>query len=154
MQARLARHSSGFTLVELVLVLVVAGVLAGVAVPRLMSQDAWRTRGAAIEVRAALRHAQQLAVSKNREVCVSLSATQVQLTLNPLANPGGVCSVDIQRPGSSDAYRVVLPAGVALVPAGAVRFDARGRPQPDVSQTWTLGGSQTVSLEAGTGYVR
>lgn len=144
--------SCGFTLVELVLVLVVVGVLASVAAPRLLEQGATRTRGATIEVRAALRHAQKLAMSKNREVCATLAATQVALTFNPLATPGAPCVSNVSRPGSDEAYLYNLPAGVALTPPANVRFDVRGR--PNGAFNWTVGGSQVVSLEAETGYVR
>ncbi len=138
----------GFTLVELVLALVIAGVLAAVAVPRLVDRGAFQTRGAAAELRTALRYAQKLAMAKNREVCVGLAATAATLTLNPAPTAGAACSVAVTRPGSADPYTVVLPAGIT--PALGFRFDPLGRPSPNVNLALTVAGLPvTVARETG-----
>ncbi len=142
----------GFTLVELVLALLIAGVLAAVAVPRLVDRGAFQTRGAAAELRTALRYAQKLAMAKNREVCVGLTATTVTLTLNPTQTAGAACSQPVTRPGEGNAYTVTLPAGTALTPAIGFRYDGAGR--PSAWTTYTVGGSIPVAVTRETGYVQ
>lgn len=144
----------GFTLVEMILALLIVGVLAAVAVPRLVDRGAFQTHGAAAEVRTALRYAQKLALAKNREICVALTATDVRLTLNPTPTPGAACSQPVPRPGEGNPYVVTLPAGVALAPALAFRFDRQGRPSPNVTVNLTVGGSLPVTVTRETGYVQ
>ncbi|MDP1645865.1 MAG: prepilin-type N-terminal cleavage/methylation domain-containing protein [Thiobacillus sp.] len=149
--------SRGFTLVELVLVLTIAGVLATVAVPRMVDRSAFQTHGGAAEVRTALRYAQKLAMAKNREVCVTTTANNLTLTFEPtIASVCGVAAVI--RPGgdpvSEPTFRVVLPASITLAPVAQFRFDGQGRPSTPISLT-VVGGSSSVqvTVEQETGYV-
>lgn len=149
--------SRGFTLVELVLVLMIAGVLAAVAGPRMVDRTAFQTHGGAAEVRTALRYAQKLAMAKNREVCVTTTANDLTLTFEP--TNASVCGVAaVIRPGgdpvSEPTLRVVLPTGIALAPATTFRFDGQGRPNPNATVNLTVGGSAPVTVERETGYVQ
>lgn len=147
----------GFSMVELILALLIVGVLAAVAVPRLVDRGAFQTRGAAAETRAALRYAQKLAMAKNREVCVTVTATTVTLMLNPTQIAGAACITPVSRPGEGADYVLTLPAGVALTPALAFRFDGLGRPVTIPANTnvnLTLGGSLAVTVLRETGYVQ
>jgi MSHA pilin protein MshC len=139
-------------MVELVLVIMIAGVLAAVAVPRMVDRSAFQTRGGVAEVRTALRYAQRLAMVKNREVCVTTTASDLTLTFNPL--PGIVCSQAVIRPGDGGAYVVTLPAGITLTPGVSFRFDAQGRPSPNVAVTMTVGGTIPVTVTRETGHVQ
>lgn len=144
----------GFTLVELVLVLLIAGVLATVAVPRLIDRSAFQTRGAAAEVRTALRYAQKLAMAKNREVCVATAANGLTLSFNPTTTAGMACSQAVIRPGEGNPYTVTLPAGIALTAGVAFRFDGQGRPSPNAAVNLTVGGSVPLTVARETGYVQ
>lgn len=134
--------------------LVIAGVIAAVAVPRMVDRSAFQSRGAASEIRTALRYAQRLAMAKNREVCVTTTATDLTLTFNPLA-PGNACSQAVTSPdGSSPNYIVTLPAGITLTPGLSFRFDAQGRPSPNAAVNMIVGGIIPVTLTHETGYVQ
>lgn len=146
--------SCGFTLVELLLVLIIASVLAAVAIPRLVDRGAFQTHGAAAEVSTALRYAQRLAMAKNREVCVAATTANLTLTLNPTSVSAAPCSEPALRPGDGSPYVVTLPAGIGLAPATAFRFDPQGRPLPNAAVSLMLGGSAPVTVERETGYVR
>lgn len=144
----------GYTVVELVTVLTLAGILAAVAMPRMINRDAFNVRGGAAEVRAALRYAQRVAMAKNREVCVAIAPTSLALNLNPTATPGAACTTPVSRPGAGNAYVVTLPGGVGLVPALGFRFDAQGRPVPNATLNLTVGGTVPVVISRETGRVQ
>lgn len=153
----------GFTMVELVLVLTIAGVLAAVMGPRMIDRSAFQTHGGAAEIRTALRYAQKLALAKNREVCVDATAPpSLTLTFNPTTTTGAACGSQVIRTdGSSPNYTVTLPAGIGLaaVPVTAFRFNAQGQPTNNAGAllnavtTLTVGGSAQVLVEPETGYV-
>ncbi|MCA1924677.1 MAG: prepilin-type N-terminal cleavage/methylation domain-containing protein [Thiobacillus sp.] len=152
----------GFTMVELVLVLIVVGVIAAVAAPRMVDRSAFQTHGGAAEIRAALRYAQKLAMAKNREVCVTTNPTGLALRFEDPPAAGSTCTRDVVRVGGNPpptppavaTYTVTLPAGIGLVSSQAnFSFDPQGRPVPNAAVSLTVGGSAPVTVEAETGYV-
>jgi MSHA pilin protein MshC len=150
------RHRSaahGFTLVELVVVIVLVGVVSALVVPRLAGTHEFDQIALLQQTRAALRHAQKSAVAYRRQVCVQF--TQTTLTLRVAADFGAACTRDLPGPGGETPYVVVARgrAAYADIPP-AFAFDALGAIIPDATQTIVLqedGGS--VVVEAGTGYV-
>ena len=128
----------GFTLVELIMVMVLVGILSVYALPRLFDADLFESRGAADQVQAALRYAQKVAVAQRRTVSVNLSAAAQADCGATLSGGNVVCTISsrVAAPG--------LPATFA--------FDALGRPQPNVASAVTVGGV-TISIEQETGYV-
>ncbi|MDO9008206.1 MAG: prepilin-type N-terminal cleavage/methylation domain-containing protein [Thiobacillus sp.] len=154
--------SRGFTLVELVLVMTIAGVLAAVMGPRMVDRTAFQTHGSTAEIRTALRYAQKLALAKNREVCV-VAAVPSTLTLRFNSTPvlGAACNAAVSRLGENTPYTVTVPAniGLASVPVTAFRFNGQGQPTSNsavplnTSVTLTVGGGTQVTVERDTGYV-
>lgn len=147
-------HQTGFTLVELILVMLVMGILAGVALPRLtnrQSQDEVTTRD---ELKATLRLAREVAFAQNRTVCFMRTAAQFSLVY---ATPAGACNLGgtpVVEPGSGDALVVDLPSGVNLAGASVIRFNNRGQPVPNtVNQSLTVGSTTALTVSRETGFV-
>jgi len=148
----------GFTLVELVAVIIVVGVLAAVAGPKFIGNDVFETRGAQATLMSALRYAQKTAVAQRRVVYVVINTATRSLCLGYTNN----CSQAVIDPSTQLAYSKVLPSAVSISASqNVLGFDALGRPVPNASATVTLQntvdatqGSRTLTIEADTGYVR
>lgn len=145
--------SRGFTMVELILVMVIAGILAAVAVPRMIGRTSFDTRGFADQLAATVRFAQKLAVSQRRDVSVHLTANDATLCYDPIAP----CAAASQAPGpgGEKPYTVTAPGGVTIAPVTVLTFDRGGRPdiaaQLDIQVNGT--GTHHVRVEQETGYV-
>src|SRR3546814_12432132 len=83
------RNHAGFTVVELVAVLVVLGIVSAMALPRLTDRSAFQARGLEDEVFAALRHARALAVASGCPVQVRIAGNGSPLTQQPGSIGGG-----------------------------------------------------------------
>jgi MSHA pilin protein MshC len=151
----------GFTLVELVMVLVVMGVLAAVAMPRILNISGFDARGFHDQSLAYLRYAQKTAVAQRRTVCVAFTTTSITLTMASAAGASN-CSTAATLVGPQGESPVVLNAktGVAYTATPtAFNFDSLGQPittggasQP--TQTLQVGGiSDSITIETNTGYV-
>lgn len=159
---------SGFTLVELVVVLVVLGVLSAVAYPRFMGRGAFDTRGFQDRVVSAIQFARQQAVAQRRQTCVVINAAGGIAITRALLPPPGVCDATaLLNPATSALYDdpdpnmgLRPPPGVALARVGAtalpltLTFDPLGRPNVGAVLSVTGDGVRCLSIEAETGYVR
>ena len=142
----------GFTMVELVMVLVVMGVLAAVALPRLTDRRALQERGFLDQVRSVLQHSRKIATVQRRGTCVLLTAAAVSAYYDNGAGCNAA-SVPLATPGSTDPFTIAVPNGVVLGGVAQVRFAATGQPNPDIDHIVTVGGNTyTVSRETGIVY--
>src|SRR5258706_7114390 len=123
--------SGGFTMVELVVVMILVGILAVVAMPKMASINFYNTVGFADRVMGSIRYAQKQAIAKRRNVCVSINATGslVSFTFASAAGVAAPCDSNLTRPAGQNPY-VVTPerTGAAISPVSLVfAFDALRR---------------------------
>jgi MSHA pilin protein MshC len=140
--------SHGFTMVELIVVMLVMGALAAVALPRLMDRRALQERGFLDQVRTLVQYGRKVALARRRDVCVLLAPAQVRVVYAG----GAACNpaAPVATPGSTDPFTIPVPNGVTLGGVALVRFDAAGRPVPNVDHLVNVGANSfTVSRETG-----
>lgn len=102
----------GFTLVELIVVMIVIGIIAVTVIPRFANRADFDARGFADATAAMLRYGQKSAVAQRRTVCVGFSAAAVTLTM--ATTFGGACNLNLSGPDGVSPYKLSVPAGVAF----------------------------------------
>lgn len=144
----------GFSLIELVAVVVILAAISALAAPRFVHHDA-TVPAQADQLGRVLRHAQALAMSQGRPLTVDVqSAASYAITDGATPTPSTI------RDPSGQLQAFSLQNGVTLSGAD-LEFDSLGRPISGgnlvtTSQHWTLSGGSntaTVSVQAVTGFV-
>jgi MSHA pilin protein MshC len=126
------RRLRGFSLVELIAVLILLGVLAAVAVPRLDVVERLRGDGWRDQTVAGLRLAQASAVGHRRLVCASFDGNGLLQLRVAAVNPASDCSAALRGPDGSERFGDQAPgAAVAVTPAGSLYFQPSGQVSQD-----------------------
>jgi len=155
----------GFTLLELIVVLMLVAILAFVVLPRL-SQNTLELSSQAEQVATDVRYAQALSMTRGAALgsqgryCIFFTATgyQYRHNNNSYATP---CTTAVNHPATGSTAAIVL-SGVAVVTANLtgsyIEFDTKGQPTnftaPATNATVTLnatGGPRVVVVSPVTG---
>jgi MSHA pilin protein MshC len=155
-RVRLTRPG-GYTLVELVVVMSVAGVLAAYIAPRFWNQQSFSDRGYVDELASALRSTQKAAVISGCPAELTLQASSYSAAQQ--AASGNTCNTAdtswstplIAADGS--AIQDSAPANTSVSPTGTFQFDTQGRLTSNPGTTITVG-THTITLVPGTGLIQ
>lgn len=138
------RHSHGFSLIELITVIILIGVLSTFALGKL-DFDGFTNRAFYDEFRSALRYAQKLAVSSGCPVRVEISAYSYALYQGASSCTDTTFTRVVSQPFNSAQAYANFNAPVKIVPSNGVEFKATGRVKNNGSRLFTLGG-QTINV--------
>jgi MSHA pilin protein MshC len=130
-------RARGFTLTELIVVIVLSGIIAAVVVPR-FSQNTVELSGQAEQVARDIRYAQTLSMTRGAALgsqgryCIFFTATGYQFRSNgnSYATP---CSVAVAHPATGSSAAIVLSGSTAVPPpanltGSYIEFDTKGQP--------------------------
>jgi len=143
----------GFTLIELIIVIVVLGVMSAVVMMRGVSPAAMTVPSQAQTLASDIRHVQAAAMSLGKRMRITFASTGYVVSC---VNPVSPCP---------PAFTVVLQNKVTLSPTGTLDFDSLGQPWTSagiatatssysLAATTAAGGdTKTVSVAALTGFV-
>ena len=147
---KLYKSINGFTLVELIVVIILAGIIAAYAIPRL-NLDGFRAQGFEQQAMAAIRYGQKQAIGSgcNFEVSISLSSCTVQYSA-PVETGCAAASTSLVNPatGQNNFCNNSQSDSGAVLPA-SVQFDKIGRPSGSLSINL---GTTTITIEPETGF--
>ncbi len=142
---RWRQHACGFTLVELIIVLVMVGVLAVFVAPRTTSTQIITLPAVGERLIATIRYAQSLSMSQGQRYRINFTGSTYQIT----DMAGGLI---VQPVSASPDATSVAPATLSGYNPPLINsylaFDGRGVPY--VSATVALAGSATITVTAGS----
>lgn len=153
---KLTRAESGFTLVELIVVLVIVGVIGTMAMPRFFDNTTFSERGYYEELVAAIKVSQSVAVASGCPVRFALTATSYSAEQQQPA--GGRCNLadtswgQLVRLSDGSAVQGTAPQGVSAAPAITIVFDALGATGLGANQAISVG-PYSLTVNAASGYV-
>ena len=154
-------RTTGFTLIELITILVVLSAVTIFVIPRFFQQSSYDTLAFQQELKTAIRFAHKLSIASGCEVQVAITANSYTLLYpdNADANPttcdppSAFGANQIPHPVQTGSYTGNAPTGVTIVNFGNFFFNTLGSPSNSGTITINPGGRQIV-IQPLTGFVQ
>ena len=144
-------HQLGFTLIELILVIVLLGIISAVALPRFTGSSGFDQRVLFDDTLNAVRYAQKVAIATGCKTRISISANSYTLLReNSCGSDDFSSSLTVEHPATGESSYTGSQADVSLTATQAnTTFDALGRANTD--NTISVG-SRRIAIIAATGF--
>ncbi len=148
---------SGFTLVELIIVITLLGLISSIALPKFFDLTVYKERLFFDDTLNSLRFAQKLAIATGCSVQVSINSNQYQIkrqgnSASTTCPGGSVYNLSVSHPARSGNELSGSEAGISLTSTPAVfKFLSLGTASSDV--TLLINGRRRIQVLAATGLV-
>ncbi len=148
---------AGFTLIELVLVLMLVAALAVTAVPRFANRTDFDERAFVDSAFAAARYAQKRAIATGCDIQIQIDGSGYALWARSGCSTGAF-NQTVSHPGRPGGFAETPPAGVSIPAGTEIYFDPIGRPRDPgdnllAAATDIAIGTFVMRVEAETGFV-
>lgn len=150
------KKAAGFTLIELVVIMIIIGVLAVAALPRFADQTVFDARGFYDQALAMARYGQKVAIAQHTNVFFNANAASGTICLTYVADAACTNPAGVANPAGGGKFSETAPGGVTLTASVSFSFSALGKPNPDAAVSFGIlgdGMTRTITVERETGYV-
>lgn len=146
--------NSGFTMIELIVVMLLIGILAVAAIPRIFDTADFDNRRYSDEVMSALQYGRKAAIASRRNVCAAFTANSVTMTIAGTPGVAQSCNLNLAGPNGTTPFIVTAPGTTtfAAVPANFF-FNALGSPSVGTQTIQVAGTPVAITVEQESGYV-
>lgn len=146
---------TGFSLIELIVVIVLMAILVAVAAPRFFGQGDFEAPAFAQELASAARYAQKVAVVSGCRVDLVVTGTGYSLfkpeETTPKCSGTPAMTLPVVHPATGDDFVGTTPVGVSMGGTlGTVQFSPAG--SPNAAASYTVG-DLSVTIDADSGYI-
>ena len=146
-------HTEGYSLIEVIMVMVMAGVITAIAIPRLTGFSGVDAYSAARQVKADIRYTQELAINNFRETTITFGTDTYTYTISVDGMHSWPPLNRALPPNSKATFDAVGPDTTSLI----YTFNSHGEPDStngatDILRISTPGGSyEDIQVTAITG---
>jgi len=149
------RREGGYSLIELISIIVVIGALTAFASSRFVDQTGFASRGFYDQAQALVAYAQKIAVAQRRTnaapIYVAIAANGIRVCYD------AACATPVPDPNTGNALTLNAPSGITLTPVTTFSFGNAGAPSAAVTIRVNSTGvgdiNRTFFVETQTGYV-
>jgi len=143
------KYNQGFTLVELVTVMIILGIMSVVVGAKFFDNSTFKDTQYHQEILSAFRYAQKIAIASRCDIVITLGANNYSISYS--GNSGGTsCSGFVQHPAGRGNYS---DTGTSLItPTPVYTYNSQGIATSTGAYSFSVGG-HNITIEPITGYV-
>ncbi len=145
MQLGSFRQNYGFTLVELVTVIMILGILAVVGSSKFFNHSTFKDAQYHQDILSAFRFAQKIAIASQCDVRITVTANSYALTYS------GACSGNVKHPADQGNFSESGISTLITTTASSFTYNAGGNISPVTGGTVNVG-AFSINIESVTGF--
>ena len=149
-------RKNGFTIIELVIVIVIIGIVSAVSAPRFFNLQSFEERGYYDEVISAIRYAHKTALASGCNYRVSVNSTGYDITKHSNCSSGTFSAITNPATGSASGFNGTKPTNINVTGTFSFYYDNNGQPNDLLGNPMTTTSisiaSRNITIESYTGF--